>query len=384
MSTVKLTAKKVLYNLMSGLNKIVPKNRRLIFINAKEIVRWNSLTLMDYLIKNEYQKRYKIVCYASSRTKLMSKYEWSNNYVSTNAIKCMWIRLRCGYYFTELVNDMFACKPGREQICFQMWHGIALKSVGYDKKNQYALSSFNRVLCYSDCTANMMQQDWYFSDDKIVISQNPRCDLLFKTNKTEGIIDTRYRNVIWLPTFRNDQTLEHKNSSIDFPLLTDKTIVQLNAILAEHNIMLYIKLHPIQRHIPFLSKGFSNIRILSDESLLMHKTNLYEIMGLSDAILSDYSSVAIDYMLLDKPIGYVIDDLDEYSNERGFHVDNPLSFMPGHHIISFDDLIAFFTDIGKGFDTYKEYRHSVNDCLNHFQDGNNCKRVLDAVGISLS
>ena len=43
---------------------------------------------------------------------------------------------------------------------------------------------------------------------------------------------------------------------------------------------------------------------------------LYELIGISDGLLSDYSSVAVDYLLLDRPLGYVLADYNIYK-EKG-------------------------------------------------------------------
>ena len=42
------------------------------------------------------------------------------------------------------------------------------------------------------------------------------------------------------------------------------------------------------------------------------------ILGKADALISDYSSAAIDYLILDRPIGFLLKDVEEYGNSRGF------------------------------------------------------------------
>ncbi len=45
---------------------------------------------------------------------------------------------------------------------------------------------------------------------------------------------------------------------------------------------------------------------------------LYEFIHCADALVSDYSSVAIDYLLLDRPLGFTLDDYKEYTQSRGW------------------------------------------------------------------
>ena len=57
---------------------------------------------------------------------------------------------------------------------------------------------------------------------------------------------------------------------------------------------------------------------------------LYELIGISDGLLSDYSSVAVDYLLLDRPLGYVLADYNIYKEKRGFVFEDPLELSLIH------------------------------------------------------
>ncbi|MDQ3867512.1 MAG: CDP-glycerol glycerophosphotransferase family protein [Actinomycetota bacterium] len=51
-------------------------------------------------------------------------------------------------------------------------------------------------------------------------------------------------------------------------------------------------------------------------------------LPLCDVLVTDYSSLAFDFMLLDRPIVYFTPDLDDYANYRGFYF-SPSEMMPG-------------------------------------------------------
>ena len=57
------------------------------------------------------------------------------------------------------------------------------------------------------------------------------------------------------------------------------------------------------------------------------------MLGSSDALITDYSSVYFDYLLLDKPIGFTVDDMELYIKDRGFIFNNPEEYMPGKRYI---------------------------------------------------
>lgn len=43
-----------------------------------------------------------------------------------------------------------------------------------------------------------------------------------------------------------------------------------------------------------------------------------EILNAFDVMISDYSSIVFDYLLLDRPVIYLIPDYEEYRSQRGF------------------------------------------------------------------
>jgi CDP-glycerol glycerophosphotransferase (TagB/SpsB family) len=55
--------------------------------------------------------------------------------------------------------------------------------------------------------------------------------------------------------------------------------------------------------------------------------DLHAYLGLCDVLVTDYSSVALDFLLLGRPVVYFMPDLEQYDARRGFHLD-PLA-LPG-------------------------------------------------------
>ena len=103
---------------------------------------------------------------------------------------------------------------------------------------------------------------------------------------------------------------------------------------------------------------------------------LYELIGISDGLLSDYSSVAVDYLLLDRPLGYVLADYNIYKEKRGFVFEDPLEYMPGEHIYNVQQFEQFVLDVKNGKDDYENQRKAILAKTHNVTD-NYCKRVLD-------
>ena len=87
----------------------------------------------------------------------------------------------------------------------------------------------------------------------------------------------------------------------------------------KNNYQLIVKSHPLYgENYDKMLKGISHISLFPDEKLKEWKIDLYEVLGATDFLITDYSSVYFDYLLLNKPIIFTPTDLEEYNEDRGF------------------------------------------------------------------
>ena len=127
--------------------------------------------------------------------------------------------------------------------------------------------------------------------------------------------------------------------------------------------------------------NLSNVKSYTNEKLLKEKTELYSILGVSDALITDFSSVYFDYLLVNKPIAFELADKKAYENGRGFLVENPLDYMPGHKIYNVDDFLKFITDLVNDNDIYKNERDILCDKIHKYKDGKSSERILKMLGL---
>lgn len=188
--------------------------------------------------------------------------------------------------------------------------------------------------------------------------------------------------VIWMPTFRKsiDPNLSEDISATatGLPLMeTEDNIFFLDDFLKNNDIQLLIKIHPLQKDNPTFKKKFSNITIITNEDLNKHNKQLYEIIGYTDALITDYSSVYFDYLLTDKPVGFILDDYDRYIQDRGFVIENPKRIMAGHHIYDISQFTQFFLDVKDGNDEYNEKRQKIKQLYIENIPECTCEKILD-------
>ena len=93
--------------------------------------------------------------------------------------------------------------------------------------------------------------------------------------------------------------------------------IKLNDLLIKKNELVILKPHPmavIDKALPELS----NILFINEDWLCNSSLTLYELLSLSDSLWTDYSSVAVDYLLLKRPIILIMSDFQSYKSTRGF------------------------------------------------------------------
>ena len=94
-------------------------------------------------------------------------------------------------------------------------------------------------------------------------------------------------------------------------------------------------------------------------------TDPYPILGLTDILITDYSSVFIDYLLLDRYIIFFPYDLDRYiKSERELYY-NYEDITPGIKVYEYEELEKVLKAYLEGQDMYKLQRKKA---LNYFFD----------------
>ena len=275
--------------------------------------------------------------------------------------------------------------PGKF-IHIQTWHGTPLKKIGvkytptknnfysnvlfkpyYFKDNQ----SWNLILSTSNELIEIYADA--FENKKIKVLGYPRIDVFFDKQLIYHNYDDKLKlgnfEKIFLccPTFR-DIPNPH-------PLFSYEFLVELNTFFKKLNYVLLIKSH-VYENLKINSKNLSNILDVSDKI-----DDIQELLIYADVLITDYSSVVFDFVLLDKPVIFYCYDFDEYlKKSRKMYFDYFTEF-PGPFAKSESELFEYIKKINDIFET-KEYHDKYirfKNKFNTFSDGNSCGRLLDCL-----
>ena len=360
-------------------------DEKLILFSSQLDFSDNARTLYEYMISNNFSQKYKLIWIINEPDKSITysgfdKIEWCpiKSYNLKEIIRFSKLNMTAKYKFS---THGYLRKERKNQITVNLWHGaIPIKAGPKKKINKY----FDFQPCPSENAFKKMNKFTGVLKKQFILNTDCRLDCFFQKENIgiKRILSSEYdKTIICLPTFKvssgmNDGITEE---FIIPGISTYEQMEKLNILCSETNILLIIKVHHLQNVDKFKEFSFSNIFVLKDETLLENNIQLYELLAKTDALLTDFSSVAYDYLLLDRPIGFFLSQKDSYS--RGFIDDDVESEMAGKKILSFNDLLDFVMDIKNQNDSFKAERKKIRDKYYVYQKGDNCKRLLEYLDI---
>ena len=263
-----------------------------------------------------------------------------------------------------------------ESELIQLWHAPgAFKKFGGSVLPEDDLKILKKVSDNTDylIVSAVEIEDYYseaFQIDKSKIKPLglPRADFYFENHDIDKLkekfckrydIDSKKKIILNAPTFRDE---EKYNNVFDYLNLED-----FNNNLGEEYV-LALRLHP-------KIKDFYKGDISSDGDYIdcSDFRDEQELLLISDILISDYSSIMIEFALLEKPIVFFVYDFDSYlNNERGFYFDFEKT-VPGPIVYDSEELISVIKN--KDFDESKRSKF-VKTQFNQF-DGKSSERVVD-------
>ncbi|MFT3952376.1 MAG: CDP-glycerol glycerophosphotransferase family protein [Oscillospiraceae bacterium] len=365
--------------LLNPVNRAIPK-KNIILLYSNLGFRDNVRAFYDYLIENGAAARYTIVC---------SLNDYKHQHAVCGGVKFVSPLAGFFYFFRAKICcycfGKFPVKPSAAQTVVNFTHGMPIKTLGNTQRgNENAdYCFFTYVLATSEFYRGIIKRCFGCAAEQVAVCGMPRTDALLSP-ASEPERDALFRAlgtaaarlIVWLPTFRQTDEPEV------FPLCRAE-LEALNGICKAADMLLLIKPHPLSVSEPALFAGLSHISMKPQAALDAAQMSLYRLIKYSAALITDYSSVYLDYLLLDRPVAFMMRDFSEYASGRGFVLENPLSYLAGDRLEGAADLSAFISGIAAGADAYAAQRRQVCAVMNAHTDGQSCARVAALCGIEL-
>lgn len=276
-------------------------------------------------------------------------------------------------------NSTFANYIHKEgQKYLNTWHGTPIKTMGKYLNETSFVSAKNVVRNFYQAThilspnlfthEKMLVDSYWISDavkNKKAVTGYPRQDLMINMSLEEKLelknlleIDLSKKVVLYAPTWRG---VANKVNNKD-----DKMIGKTLNMLANNKDIVVI----------YLGHNFNyNSKKIEIENVVIPvNIDTNEILAITDILITDYSSIAIDFMFMDKPIIYFTYDLEEYSTERGFFFQ--ISDISDNIVRTLSELEQITHEMIKT-QTIDEKQQKAKEKFCYLDDGNASKRAIE-------
>jgi CDP-glycerol glycerophosphotransferase (TagB/SpsB family)/glycerophosphoryl diester phosphodiesterase len=285
----------------------------------------------------------------------------------------LWTALRAGVYLFDCRALDVHPSAGHGAFKVNLWHGVPLKKIECDieqadhpivrarrgsRRERLAArllrpqftERYDRVLATAGALVPRFAGAFDVRPDQVLVAGYPRNDPLRRRGPAPLLADAdravcaelageraRGRRVLlYMPTFRDWNNGPDRRLPLDW--------AALDAALARHGGVLYCKLHPNDRSsLPALD-GCPRVRLLPGSA------DVYPLLAHTDALISDYSSIFFDYLLVDRPILFYAYDLEEYQRLSRSLYEPYAAVTPGAHATTADQLTARVTELLADYD----------------------------------
>jgi CDP-glycerol glycerophosphotransferase (TagB/SpsB family) len=292
-----------------------------------------------------------------------------------------WFLTARAVFFT---HRCFALEFPRRVVSVNIWHGMPIKRIGRMLPGGYAVHSRYAVATSAFWQPVIRQSMEPFGPT--LACGLPRNDRLFcdpaATRRKAGIPAETRHLIAWLPTYRQSVTGEIRTdgqeSGSAFGIAGIDT-ASLEALLARHRAVLLLKPHPMT--LPVEAGGEGPL-ILADEAWLAARSlSLYEFLGACDLLISDISSVIVDWLILGRPVLHSFPDLAPYMQSRGFSISPIADYFGGPVATNAAELMQELERFFAGHDTHAAKRKELQTLFHAHADAHASRRLLEAVGL---
>lgn len=243
-----------------------------------------------------------------------------------------------------------------------------------DKNLQRSWRRFKRevdyVVCYSEFDSTYFMKHPLLDDipePMFLPLGHPRNDFLVHYSTDLGFakalrqrlgLPLEHKVVLFAPTFREYYPGYSDDEKIAKLYLSE--LESCEKFFRQRKFLILYKPHTITLNNVKLKASLETVRIVNKGDVRDPRI----LMLASDLLITDYSSIFVDYLLLERPIVFYQPDLERYQETRGFVLDpsSPVQ-MPGPRIIKLKELLELNDEDFRRFDlkTSQKFFHKFVD-----------------------
>jgi len=368
------------------LGMLIPKNKNIWIFGTGNGRKYNenSKALFEYVVKNKKTIR---AIWLTRNEEIRSQLDKKNKEVyAFYSLKGIYFSLiskilviSTSFYDIGFVAYLF---PRNVKI-IQLWHGTPLKKLRgsslrfgmkvylkkFLPKNTFLWIFVQYIGRHSDLIISATDKNIKIYKElghkNVKITGQPRNDILFKIIENSD----KKKTFFYLPTYRA------YGNDFDFFFQYGFDLEKMDSFLEKNNVSLLIKFHPCdEKQNKKLINSFSNTKNI----FLSQDNDIYKLLPKIDALLTDYSSIYFDFLLLNRPIIFTPFDFEKYKKLNGFYYNYNL-VTPGPKAKDWKEVLVYMQEAVKNPNKYQKQRKKINDMFNKYKDGKSSERVFQEI-----
>ena len=323
----------------------------------------NIRFVYEYYLKH-YSEKYSIFA-VFDKNSIGCKFISTNNILYRGTIRTYLYFMYAKAIVFDMSNSDVA--PGLQKNWYRtkrifITHGMeGLKNVDYIFKNK--LITADLMFAASDFEKKIKNKNNNYPN--IAITGYPRCDFYGNVDKKEKkiVFMLTWRNYLNKNTIRNSDYLKRIKDFIED--------LNISKFLTEKNIKCYVKIHhEVLKYINLIANCEN---IITDQNF-----DFSNVLNESCLLITDYSSVAWDFIYNDKPVLFYQFDKNEYEDKTGALYTDVIEDQIGFLVNSNDDIYGVLRDL---FDNEEIPSYSIPNKSRFFKyiDNSNTERVIKSI-----
>lgn len=356
---------KCIFKLVTILDFLVPKNNRQVLISSSGMkhLSGNALAIFDRLVQDD---RFLVMHAVYSKG--------DKNAIKLNTFKGLWFFLRSKHIIGTHGSADFFFFPSSKKNYIQTWHGSPFKLIGLCERNsdhkrvkilKREMEAINFFLTPSALVSNSFIKAFNIDKEKLLPIGSPRNDILLSNKASSLKKQFKAKNIIlYAPTFRDWEPVKW------FPF-NDFCIDTLSSILKKNDAHLLIRGH---------IKDIENVNIENHDNISVFDEyvcpDINSVLSDIDILITDYSSIYFDYLLLNRPSIFIPYDIDIYEERRGFFYDDYEKIMVGDIVHDFNSFIVAIKN-NLNSDSFSDERVKVNHLFNEYQSQDSYNQLVE-------
>jgi len=269
------------------------------------------------------------------------------------------------YVFVDNYAGILSVIKFRHEVkCIQLWHAAgAIKKFGWSDPETSARSEraklrfqqvydrFQYIPVGSQQMADIFSESFHVDQSHFIHTGVPQTDFYFDPvakGQAHARLQSLYpaitgkKVVLYAPTFRKNSL-----NSMELHLNVEELLERL-----DEQYVILIRLHPSVHEVTNFTE---HPRVL----LVNDYPHLSELLIVSDILITDYSSIPVEFSLLEKKMIFFTYDLEEYGKTQGIWAENSLYF-PGPIVKTTSEVIDHILDPSIDYEKIDQFRKHWN------------------------